>query len=51
MGRQYSRVMGTGMKKLVQRHVEQISKNTKINIDEVMKTQYLHEFDRWVRHT
>ncbi|PWY83007.1 AB-hydrolase YheT [Aspergillus heteromorphus CBS 117.55] len=42
----YSKVMGTSMKELFERHVEQISKNPRIDVDEVRKITYLHEFDR-----
>ena len=29
------------------RHFEQISKNPNINVEEVRKVKYLHEFDRY----
>jgi len=43
--------MGTSMKALTfeKSHVEQISKNPKINVDEVRKLKYLHDFDREVQ--
>ncbi|CAK42236.1 putative esterase YMR210W [Aspergillus awamori] len=42
----YSKVMGTSMKDLFERHVEQVSKNPRIDVDEVRNITYLHEFDR-----
>lgn len=32
-------------------HEEQVSKNSKVNLDEVRKVKYLHEFDRYVQMT
>jgi uncharacterized protein len=45
----YSRAMGTNMKKLFETHVDQISKNTRIDVDKVRKVRYLYEFDRDVQ--
>jgi len=45
----YSRAMGTNMKKLFETHVDQVSKNPKINVEEVRRIKYLHEFDREVQ--
>ena len=45
----YSAAMGKNMNKLFDRHLDQISKNPKINVDLVHKSKYLHEFDRHVQ--
>ncbi len=45
----YSATMGSNMKALFERHVEQLSKNPNIDIDKVRKSRYLHEFDRYVQ--
>ncbi|KIW26878.1 uncharacterized protein PV07_06672 [Cladophialophora immunda] len=45
----YSASMGQSMKKLFERHVDQISQNPKIDVDLVRKVKYLHEFDRYVQ--
>ncbi|ETI23039.1 hypothetical protein G647_04835 [Cladophialophora carrionii CBS 160.54] len=45
----YSGSMGKSMKKLFEQHVDQISKNPKINVDAVRRIKYLHEFDRYVQ--
>lgn len=45
----YSASMGTSMKKLFESHVDQISKNPKIDVDVVRNIKYLHEFDRYVQ--
>ncbi|KAI4141690.1 MAG: hypothetical protein LQ340_007568 [Diploschistes diacapsis] len=42
----YSRAMGTSMKKLFERHVDEVSKNPRVNVERVRKITYLHEFDR-----
>ncbi|KAI9742040.1 MAG: hypothetical protein M1834_000430 [Cirrosporium novae-zelandiae] len=42
----YSKVMAGNMKRLFQQHVDQISKNPRIDVDRVMSVKYLHEFDR-----
>jgi predicted alpha/beta-fold hydrolase len=42
----YSPHMGASMKKLFEEHVEQVSKNPRIDLEAVRKTRYLHEFDR-----
>jgi uncharacterized protein len=45
----YSRAMGTSMKALFESHAEQISKNPRINVEQVRKIKYLHDFDREVQ--
>ncbi|KAI9813788.1 MAG: hypothetical protein M1827_003578 [Pycnora praestabilis] len=45
----YSKTMATNLKKLCELHVEQLSKNPRINMERVRKTTYLHEFDREVQ--
>jgi predicted alpha/beta-fold hydrolase len=45
----YSKVMAGNMKRLVERHADQIEKHTNINMDRVRKVNYLHEFDREVQ--
>ncbi|KAJ5203983.1 AB-hydrolase YheT [Penicillium cinerascens] len=42
----YSKTMGTSMKNLFESHVEQVSKNPRIDVDAVRSITYLHEFDR-----
>ncbi|CAI7621589.1 hypothetical protein N7533_013136 [Penicillium manginii] len=47
LGREaYSKTMGTNMKKLFKSHIEEISKNPRIDPEAVMSITYLHEFDR-----
>ncbi|KAH0846781.1 putative esterase [Fonsecaea pedrosoi] len=45
----YSANMGQSMKKLFERHVDQISQNPKIDVGLVRQAKYLHEFDRYVQ--
>ncbi|ETN40820.1 uncharacterized protein HMPREF1541_05100 [Cyphellophora europaea CBS 101466] len=45
----YNRALGTNMKKLFERHVDQISKIPGINVDKVRNITYLFEFDRYVQ--
>ncbi|KAM0342243.1 hypothetical protein ACHAPU_009648 [Fusarium lateritium] len=45
----YLRVMGTALKELVATHRESLEKHSKIDIDAVMKTTYLYEFDRLIQ--
>ncbi|GAM82610.1 hypothetical protein ANO11243_005920 [Dothideomycetidae sp. 11243] len=45
----YSKTMGTNMKKLFERHSEQIMKNGNIDLEAVRNITYLHEFDRAVQ--
>lgn len=45
----YSRTMGQNMKNLFEEHVDQISKNPRIEVDKVRRSRYLHEFDRDVQ--
>ncbi|KAJ5338866.1 AB-hydrolase YheT [Penicillium brevicompactum] len=42
----YSKAMGTSMKKLFEQHVDQVSKNPRIDVDAIRSINYLHEFDR-----
>ncbi|KAK7526498.1 alpha/beta hydrolase fold family protein [Phyllosticta citriasiana] len=42
----YQRFMGNNMKKLFERHADQISKNPDIDPEKVRKIKYLYEFDR-----
>ena len=50
LGREvYSKTMGTNMKALFERHVDQISKNPRIDVNKVRNITYLHEFDRAVQ--
>ncbi|CAG8165466.1 unnamed protein product [Penicillium salamii] len=42
----YSKAMGTNMKKLFEQHVDQVSKNPRIDVDAIRSINYLHEFDR-----
>ncbi|EXJ80479.1 hypothetical protein A1O1_08624 [Capronia coronata CBS 617.96] len=45
----YAATMGSSMKRLFETHVEQVSKNPKINLDLVRKGKYLRDFDRHVQ--
>ncbi len=45
----YSRTMGTNMKKLFETHVDQISKNPRIDVEKIRGLKYLYEFDRYVQ--
>jgi len=45
----YSASMGKSMRKLFNRHVDQISKNPKIDVHVVRKIKHLYEFDRHVQ--
>ena len=45
----YNRALGGNMKKLFNRHLEQISRNPKIDVAAVQNLTYLHEFDRLVQ--
>ncbi|PNS21492.1 hypothetical protein CAC42_1271 [Sphaceloma murrayae] len=45
----YSKTMGNNLKKLFERHVDQIMKDSNIDLDEVRRVKYLHEFDRAVQ--
>jgi uncharacterized protein len=50
LGREvYSRTMGTNMKKLIELHVDEVSKNPKLDIEKIRKVKYLHDFDREVQ--
>lgn len=37
------------MKKLIELHHDEVSKNTKLDFNEIRKATYLHEFDRAVQ--
>ncbi|KAK8200919.1 hypothetical protein M8818_006238 [Zalaria obscura] len=45
----YSKAMGSNMKKLIERHKDQVMKNGNIDLERVMKINYLHEFDREIQ--
>ncbi|CAG8975856.1 hypothetical protein HYALB_00010252 [Hymenoscyphus albidus] len=50
LGREvYSKTMGNNMKRLMELHHDQISKNPKLNYENIRKVRYLHEFDREVQ--
>ncbi|KAJ5180288.1 hypothetical protein N7492_003498 [Penicillium capsulatum] len=42
----YSKTMGSSMKRLFEQHVDEISKNPRIDVETVRNVTYLHEFDR-----
>lgn len=44
----YSRVMGTNLKKLVDAHKDVLKEDPKLDLEKVMNTTYLWEFDRYV---
>jgi predicted alpha/beta-fold hydrolase len=41
--------MGTNMKKLMERHYDQVSKNPTLDFEKIRRVKYLHEFDREVQ--
>jgi predicted alpha/beta-fold hydrolase len=45
----YSRTMGKNLMKLFERHREQILQNEGIDLEALLKSKYLHEFDRYVQ--
>lgn len=45
----YNRALGTNMKKLFEKHVDQISKNPMVDLEKVRSAKYLFEFDRYVQ--
>jgi predicted alpha/beta-fold hydrolase len=45
----YLKTMGGNLKRLVELHVEQLSKNPKLDFNRIRKVNYLHEFDREVQ--
>lgn len=45
----YSKTMGMNMKRLFEEHVDEVSKNPRIDVEEVRRVTYLHEFDRAVQ--
>jgi hypothetical protein len=45
----YSKTMGSSMKKLIELHHDQVSKNKKIDLEKIRNVRYLHEFDRAVQ--
>ncbi|KAK4137975.1 AB-hydrolase YheT [Trichocladium antarcticum] len=50
LGRLYSRVMGTSMKKLISSHKDAVLQHTKLDYDRIQNSvTYLHEFDREVQ--
>ncbi|KAF7718680.1 Alpha/beta hydrolase fold-1 domain-containing protein [Penicillium ucsense] len=42
----YSKTMGSSMKRLFEAHVDQVSKNPRIDVEAIRSITYLHEFDR-----
>ncbi|RKF63206.1 putative esterase [Erysiphe neolycopersici] len=50
MGREvYSKTMGSNLKRLVELHYDQVSKNSKLDFEKIRKAEYIHEFDRLVQ--
>ncbi|BDD61820.1 hypothetical protein MAP00_006844 [Monascus purpureus] len=47
----YSKTMGANMKRLFEQHVEEVSQNPRVDIEEVRKSTYLFEFDRALQCT
>ncbi|KIM94864.1 hypothetical protein OIDMADRAFT_135143 [Oidiodendron maius Zn] len=45
----YSKTMGSSMKRLIELHRDQVSKNKKIDLEKIRSVKYLHEFDRAVQ--
>ncbi|KAH1909762.1 hypothetical protein KXV57_000833 [Aspergillus fumigatus] len=42
----YSKTMGSSMKRLFEQHVEEVSRNPRVDVEAVRNSTYLHEFDR-----
>jgi predicted alpha/beta-fold hydrolase len=42
----YSKVMGGNMKRLFETHQEELLKNEALDMKEIAKIRYLHDFDR-----
>ncbi|KAL1953104.1 hypothetical protein VTO42DRAFT_3584 [Malbranchea cinnamomea] len=42
----YSTTMGANMKRLFEKHVDEVRKHPRVNVERVRNTKYLHEFDR-----
>ncbi|PVH81676.1 AB-hydrolase YheT [Cadophora sp. DSE1049] len=50
LGREiYSKTMGANMKKLIERHHDEASKNPALDFEKIRNVKYLHEFDREVQ--
>lgn len=50
LGREvYSKTMGTNMKKLIERHHDEVAKNSALDFEKIRNVTYLHEFDREVQ--
>ena len=50
LGREvYSKTMGSNMKRMLENHYDEVSKNTKLDFEKIRKVRYLHEFDREVQ--
>ncbi|KAJ5046658.1 uncharacterized protein L3040_003892 [Drepanopeziza brunnea f. sp. 'multigermtubi'] len=50
LGREiYSKTMGSNMKKLIERHHDEVIKNPALDFEKIRKVTYLHEFDREVQ--
>jgi predicted alpha/beta-fold hydrolase len=45
----YSRTMGSNLMKLFEQHREQVLQNPGIDLDALLASKYLHEFDRYVQ--
>ncbi|RVX69431.1 hypothetical protein B0A52_06494 [Exophiala mesophila] len=45
----YSKQLGKSMRALFELHVDQVSKNPKINVDLIRSCEHLYEFDRYVQ--
>jgi predicted alpha/beta-fold hydrolase len=45
----YQKTMGGNLRKLVELHHDELSKNPKLDFDKIRKVQYLFEFDREVQ--
>jgi uncharacterized protein len=50
LGREiYSKTMGANMKRLIELHHDQVSKNPKLDWQKIRNVKYLHEFDREIQ--
>jgi len=45
----YSKTIGSNMKRLIELHHDQVSKNPKLDFEKIRAVKYLHEFDRHIQ--
>lgn len=45
----YSKAMGASLRKVFEKHQDELLKNTNLSLEDIQKVKYLHEFDREVQ--